>query len=72
MYAASAERNKRAVYPRGTVGCIKCGHAIHIYKIAGLADEMSLRCAHCGTRAFYDKRVMTIEEMPERRRKPRR
>ena len=70
MFAATTR--SRAVYPRGTIGCHKCGHAIHVYKVAGLADEFSLRCANCGTRHFYDKRVLTIEEMPERRRRPRR
>lgn len=72
MFAASTERFKRAIYPRGALGCIKCGHTIHVYKVSGLAAELSLRCPHCGTRGFYDVRMMAIEEMPERRQKPRR
>jgi len=32
MYAASTK--KRSVYLRGTIGCTKCGHAIHVYKVA--------------------------------------
>ena len=72
MYAASTERYRRAVYFRGTIGCTNCGRAIHVHKVAGLADEFSLRCSSCGTRRFYAKRLMAIEEMPERRRKPRR
>ncbi|MGN6572907.1 MAG: hypothetical protein ACTHLO_15975 [Pseudolabrys sp.] len=69
MYAASAKR--RVVYLRGTVRCGKCADAIHVYKVAGLADEFSLRCSNCGTRHFYEKRGLAIEEMPERRRRPR-
>jgi len=72
MFAASTARFQRAIYPRGAVGCIKCGHAIHVYKVAGLAEEVSLCCTHCGTRSFYDSRMMAIEEMPERRQKTRR
>jgi len=50
MYAASTK--KRSVYLRGTIGCTKCGHAIHVYKVAGLTDEFSLRCSPCGARSF--------------------
>ena len=69
MYAASTR--KRAVYLRGTIGCTKCGHAIHVYKVAGLADEFSLRCTPCGARSFYTKRTLMVEQLPERRRRPR-
>ena len=47
MFATSIKA--RAVYARGTIGCGKCGHAIHVYKVAGLADEFSLRA---GPRRF--------------------
>ena len=69
MYAASMKR--RAVYLRGTIGCTRCGNAIHVYKVARLASEFSLRCPHCATRGFYDKRALMVEQLPERRRRPR-
>jgi hypothetical protein len=72
MFTASTEHHKRAVYFRGTVACITCGQPIHVYKVAGLADEISLSCAKCGTRRFYDRRAVMVEELPERRRRPRR
>ena len=70
MYAASSR--KRPVYLRGTIGCHKCGQAIHVYKVEGLPDEFSLRCSSCGARGFYNKRTLTIQALPERRRRPRR
>jgi hypothetical protein len=65
------EFRRRAVYPRGSVACHACGTAIHVYRLATLPNEFSLRCPACGARDFYSSRVMTIEQMPERRRKPR-
>jgi len=41
MYAASTK--KRSVYLRGTIGCTKCGHAIHVYKVADWPTNS--RCA---------------------------
>lgn len=72
MFTASTGRAKRATYVRATVSCGGCTNPIHVQKIAGLADEFSLRCPKCGARRFYDKRAMTVEEMSERRRRPRR
>jgi ribosomal protein S14 len=69
MYAQSTR--KRGFYVRGTIGCARCGHPIHIYKVAGLSDEFSLRCSHCGARGFYARHTLLIEQMPERRRRPR-
>ena len=69
--AKSTEFRRRAVYPRGAVACHACGKAIHVYRLATLPDEFSLRCPACGARDFYSSRVMMIEQMPERRRKPR-
>lgn len=63
---------KKPVYHRGTVACRKCATPIYVYRIAALGDEFSVRCAHCGERGFYMKREVAIEELPERRRKPRR
>lgn len=63
---------KKPVYHRGMVACHKCAAPIHVYKIAALGDEFSVRCPRCGDRGFYLKREMAIEELPERRKKPRR
>lgn len=63
---------KKTVYHRGMVTCRKCVAAVHIYNLTALGDEFSVRCPHCGDRGFYLKREMAIEDLPERRRKPRR
>ena len=67
----STEFRRRAVYPRGSIACHACGAAIHVYQLTALPDEFSLPCPACGARDLYSARVMTIEQMPERRRKPR-
>jgi len=63
---------KKPVYHRGTVTCRKCGTAIFVYRVTAVRDEFSVRCLRCGDRGVYLKREMTIQELPERRRKPRR
>ena len=63
---------KKAVYRRGVVACRKCGTPIHFYKLATLAEEFSVRCARCGDRGLSARRQIGIEELPERRSKPRR
>jgi hypothetical protein len=69
--ARTAEFRRRAVYPRGSVACHGCGTAIHVYRLTALPDEFSLRCPACDARDFYRARAMTVEQLPERRRKPR-
>jgi predicted Zn finger-like uncharacterized protein len=54
------------------VACRKCKTLIRIDKFSALPDEFSVRCPGCGDRAFYAKRAVVIEDMPERRKKPRR
>jgi ribosomal protein L40E len=63
-------RAKRT-FQRGTIACRKCGAPIHVYKLAGLPDEFSVQCRKCHDRSLYDKRAVTIDELPDRRRKPR-
>jgi predicted nucleic acid-binding Zn ribbon protein len=62
---------KGAVYRRGVVACRKCATSIYVYRLSGLADEFSVRCPRCGTRSHYTRREVAIEELPERRKKPR-
>jgi len=64
-------RSKRAVYQRGTVTCRKCGAPIRVYKLNALAEDFSVRCSSCGDRGIYKRRAVSIDEQPERRRKPR-
>jgi hypothetical protein len=71
MFAAPKVRPKRAVYFRGAVACQGCARPIHIYRLAALAEEFSVRCPACGTRGFHAKRAVMVEQLPERRRKPR-
>jgi DNA-directed RNA polymerase subunit RPC12/RpoP len=63
---------KKSVYQRGVVTCRKCATPIHFYRLQMLAEEFSLRCPRCSERGLYAKREIGIEELPERRRKPRR
>jgi predicted Zn finger-like uncharacterized protein len=62
----------KPVYHRGAVACRKCKTLIRIDKFSALPDEFSVRCPGCGDRAFYAKRAVVIEDLPERRKKPRR
>jgi hypothetical protein len=66
-----AERPKKT-YPRGEVICRKCASPIYVYKLNTLPDEFSVRCPRCGDRGIHLKRAVTIQELPERRKKPRR
>lgn len=70
MALLQAQRQKRT-FQRGTVACQKCTSPIYVYKLKALADEFSVNCPKCHYRGIYPKRAVTIQEMPERRRKPR-
>jgi len=70
MAALLAARQKK-VYRRGQVICRKCASPIYVYEFSTLPDEFSVRCPHCGDRDFYLKRAVTIQDLPERRKKPR-
>jgi DNA-directed RNA polymerase subunit RPC12/RpoP len=68
----ASHRPKKAVYLRGMVTCRKCSAPVYVYKLNALAEEFSVRCAKCGTRGLHARREVTVQELPERRRKPRR
>lgn len=72
MLAFRIQPQKKAMYKRGVIACGKCAAPIHIHKLNTLADEFSVHCRSCGNRMIYSKHAMGIEELPERRRKPRR
>jgi hypothetical protein len=61
----------RSVYQRGTVECQKCKSPIHVYKVNAIADEYSVLCRRCGHRGVYLKRFLHVDDLPERRKKPR-
>lgn len=63
---------KKPVCHRGVVACRKCAAPVFVHKLAAVGDEFSVRCARCGERCIYLKRDMAVEELPDRRRKPRR
>jgi hypothetical protein len=63
--------HQKRFYRRAVVACQKCAAPILVYKLNALPDEFSLRCSKCGARGYYLKRGITIEELPERRKKPR-
>jgi hypothetical protein len=72
MSAVRVQYQKKAVYRRGLVACRKCAAAINVHKLNALPDEFSLHCSNCGDRSIYFKRAIAIQELPERRKKPRR
>lgn len=71
MLAYRIPRQKKAVYQRGAIACVKCATPIHVHKLNTLAEEFSVTCRRCGSRGIYSKYVMKIEQLPERRKKPR-
>jgi hypothetical protein len=66
-----AQHPKKTFYQRGTIACQKCAAPIYVFRLKTLPDEFSLRCSKCGDRGFYLKQSVTVDELPERRRKPR-
>jgi len=62
----------KTAYQRGVVACRKCGTLIPVQNFSALPDEFSVRCPGCSDRAFYAKPTVAIQELPERRKKPRR
>ena len=70
--AQKIQPRTRAVYLRGTVYCQKCNSPIQIFKVNALPDEYSVQCRRCGHRGVYMKRSMHVDELPDRRKKPRR
>ncbi len=71
MSMLQTHRPKKAVYLRGMVICRKCAAPLYVHKLNVLAEEFSVRCTKCGDRGIYAKREIAVEELPERRRKPR-
>jgi hypothetical protein len=67
----SPARQRKAVYERGMLHCRKCAAPIYVHKLSALPDEISLRCNACGDRGIYAKRAISIEVLPERRKKLR-
>jgi DNA-directed RNA polymerase subunit RPC12/RpoP len=63
---------RKSGYQRGVVPCRKCKALIPVQNFSALPDEFSVRCPSCGDRAFYAKRAVAIQDLPERRKKPRR
>jgi len=63
---------RKTGYQRGVVACRKCKALIPVQKPNTLPDEFSVRCPSCGDRAFYAKRAVAIEDLPDWRKKPSR
>jgi len=65
------QRPKKTVYERGAVTCRKCAAPIYVFKLKPLSDEFSVQCSKCGDRGIYFKRDVSVDILPERRKKPR-
>jgi hypothetical protein len=70
--AVQIQPKTRAVYHRGVIACGKCAAPIYILRLNALAEEFSVQCRKCGYRGVYFKRLLSIVDLPERRKKPRR
>ena len=70
MAVLLAQRPKK-FYHRAEFACRKCGTPIYVHKLNALAEVFSVRCPKCGDRGIYLKRAIAIQELPERRKKPR-
>jgi Zn finger protein HypA/HybF involved in hydrogenase expression len=68
---ATLRAQKKRVYQRAIIACRKCAASIPLQKLNALPDEFSVRCPRCGDRGIYAKRAITIEDLPERRKKSR-
>ena len=71
MSLLQSHRPKSVTYQRGMIDCRKCAAPVYIYRLNALTDEFSVRCAKCGNRGMYLKRDIAVQELPERRKKPR-
>jgi hypothetical protein len=69
--AVSIQLPKKSVYQRGVIACRKCNAPINVYKLKPLPDEFSVRCPQCEDRGHYLKRELAVQDLPERRKKPR-
>lgn len=59
-------------FQRGIVTCVKCDSPIALRRLEALAEEFTLCCSRCHHRAFYSKRMLALDAVPERRKKSRR
>jgi len=71
MATTLAQRSRKATYQRGLIACRKCSAPIYIYRLQALPGEFSVQCPKCKDRSIYVKGAIALEELPERRRKPR-
>ncbi len=69
--SALAKNASLGVWQRGAVECGKCRTPIHVQRPNTVALEFSVPCERCGYRGFYFKRMLYIEDVSERRTKPR-
>jgi len=72
MLLYQSARQTIGTYQRGAVTCATCQNPIYLRKVAAVAEEFSVNCPRCGHRKVYAARMINIETLPERRRKPRR
>ncbi|MDC7787917.1 hypothetical protein PQJ75_29085 [Rhodoplanes sp. TEM] len=61
----------KSTWARGVVACGKCGTANTVQRFEAIVDEFSVRCSRCGHRGFYRKNEIGVQQMAERRQKPR-
>jgi len=71
MPALQSQRPKKSVYMRGMIACRKCATPIYVYKLNAMPDEFSVQCPKCRDRGIYLKRAVVLQDLPERRKKPR-
>jgi endogenous inhibitor of DNA gyrase (YacG/DUF329 family) len=65
------KNTRRGTFTRGTVQCPSCRAAIFLRNPERVDEEFSARCPHCGKRSFHNRRDIKIEQLVDRRKKPR-
>jgi uncharacterized paraquat-inducible protein A len=65
------KNTRRGTFSRGTVQCPACRAAIHLRNPEQVDQEFSARCTRCGRRSFHNRSDMAIEQLVDRRKKPR-
>jgi endogenous inhibitor of DNA gyrase (YacG/DUF329 family) len=65
------KNTRRGTFSRGTVRCPTCAAVIPLRKADDVDEEFSARCPHCGRRSFHHRCDMAIEQLIDRRKKPR-
>jgi hypothetical protein len=69
--ALHIDNESHGAHQRGVVECEKCRSPIQVRQPGMVSVEFCVPCPKCGHRGMYFKRMIYIEDGPDRRGKPR-